>query len=131
MTADEREIKRNRRILDHAVETGNIAKTCRHFGVPRSLFYVWRNAYQEHHEEDYAADRYMRSNPEILAHFLVLCRPGFVEWVYPWLACEPAAAMERQERRRTAPAGQVGSGRLRRWRSCWGETIPGYNGATT
>ena len=25
--------------------------TCRYFGVPRSLFYVWRDAYQEHGEE--------------------------------------------------------------------------------
>ena len=51
MTAEEREIKRKRRILDHAVKSGNIAKTCRYFGVPRSLFYVWRNAYQENGEE--------------------------------------------------------------------------------
>jgi hypothetical protein len=51
MSADEREIKRKQRILDHAVETGNIAKTCRYFGIPRSLFYVWRSAYQEHGEE--------------------------------------------------------------------------------
>ena len=45
MKAEEREIRRKRRILDHAVKSGNIAKTCRYFGVPRSLFYVWRNAY--------------------------------------------------------------------------------------
>jgi len=51
MTAEKREIKRKRRILDHAVKSGNIAKTCRYFGVPRSLFYVWRNAYQENGEE--------------------------------------------------------------------------------
>ena len=44
MTAKEREIRRKRRILDHAVKSGNIAKTCRYFGVPRSLFYVWRTA---------------------------------------------------------------------------------------
>ena len=42
MKAEEREIRRKRRILDHAVKSGNIAKTCRYFGVPRSLFYVWR-----------------------------------------------------------------------------------------
>ncbi len=51
MKADEREIRRKRRILDHALESGNIAKTCRYFGIPRSLFYVWRNAYQKHGEE--------------------------------------------------------------------------------
>ncbi len=42
MTSDEREIRRKRRILDHADKTGNAAKTCRYFGIPLSLFYVWR-----------------------------------------------------------------------------------------
>jgi len=51
MKADEREIRRRRRILDHAIETGNVTKTCRYFGIPRSLFYLWRNAYWEHGEE--------------------------------------------------------------------------------
>ena len=51
MKAEEREIRRKRRVLEHAVESGNVAKTCRYFGVPRSSFYRWRNAYQEHGEE--------------------------------------------------------------------------------
>ena len=51
MRADERDLRRKRRILDHAAETSNVAKTCRYFGISRSLFYVWRNAYQEHGEE--------------------------------------------------------------------------------
>jgi transposase len=51
MKAEEREIRRKRRVLEHAVEIGNVAKTCRYFGVPRSSYYRWRNAYQEHGEE--------------------------------------------------------------------------------
>ena len=51
MKADEREIRRKRRILDHALETGNVAKTCRYFGIPRSLFSLWRNIYQKHGQE--------------------------------------------------------------------------------
>ena len=51
MKAEERELRRKRRVLEHAVESGNVAKTCRYFGVPRSSFYRWRNAYQEHGEE--------------------------------------------------------------------------------
>ena len=47
MTTDEREINRRRRILDHADESGNVAKICHYFGIPRSLFYVWRNAYHQ------------------------------------------------------------------------------------
>ena len=46
-----RESNRKRRIIDHADESGNVAKTCRYFGIPRSLFYVWRNAYRQHGEE--------------------------------------------------------------------------------
>lgn len=51
MTINEREIKRKRRILDQVVKSGSIAKTCRYFGVPRTLFYVWRDAYRENGEE--------------------------------------------------------------------------------
>jgi len=32
MTADEREVNRKHRILEHADESGNVAKTCRYFG---------------------------------------------------------------------------------------------------
>ena len=51
MRAEESEIRRKRRVLEHAGESGNVAKTCRYFGVPRTSFYRWRNAYQEHGEE--------------------------------------------------------------------------------
>ena len=51
MKAEEREIRRKRRVLEHAVDSGNVAKTCRYFGVPRSSFYRWRNVYLEHGEE--------------------------------------------------------------------------------
>ena len=37
MKAEEREIRRKQRVLNHAVESGNVAKTCRYFGMPRSL----------------------------------------------------------------------------------------------
>ena len=51
MKAAERETRRKKRILDHAVESGNVAKTCRYFGIPRSSFYRWRNVYLEYGEE--------------------------------------------------------------------------------
>jgi len=38
MTIDEREVKRKQRILEYAEASGNTSKTCRHFGIPRSLF---------------------------------------------------------------------------------------------
>lgn len=42
----DREVRRKLRILEDAKRRGNIAKTCRYYGIPRSLFYVWRNAYK-------------------------------------------------------------------------------------
>ena len=35
MNANDREIRRKQRILEYAVESGNVAKTCRYFGIPR------------------------------------------------------------------------------------------------
>ena len=52
MKANDREVRRKKRILDHTVESGNVVKICRNFGVPRSSFYRWRNVYLEHGEED-------------------------------------------------------------------------------
>ena len=48
MSKDQREIQRKLRILRHADETGHVAKTCRYFGVARSSFYRWREAYRKH-----------------------------------------------------------------------------------
>ena len=51
MDQDQREIRRKRRILEHAQTTGNIIRTCRYFGVSRSTFYLWRGAFQTHGEQ--------------------------------------------------------------------------------
>ena len=40
-----RDIRRKRQVLEYAEGIGNIRKACRHFGIPRSLFYVWRDRY--------------------------------------------------------------------------------------
>lgn len=45
MNKEQREIARKLRVLGHAEETGQVAKTCRYFGVSRSSFYRWRVAY--------------------------------------------------------------------------------------
>lgn len=50
MNTDQREIARKLRILQHADETGHVAKTCRYFGVGRSSFHRWREAYRKHGE---------------------------------------------------------------------------------
>jgi transposase InsO family protein len=35
--------QRRARVLDHAAKTGNVAETCRVFGVSRTTFYKWRD----------------------------------------------------------------------------------------
>lgn len=50
MNKDQREIQRKLRILRYADETGSVVKACRYFGVGRSSFYRWRQAYAERGE---------------------------------------------------------------------------------
>src|SRR6056297_1680872 len=50
MNKDQREIQRKLRILRHAEESGHVARTCRYFGIGRSSFYRWRQAYAERGE---------------------------------------------------------------------------------
>lgn len=50
MTKDQREIQRKLRILRYADEIGSVVKACRYFGVGRSSFYRWRQAYAERGE---------------------------------------------------------------------------------
>ena len=46
MKLQEKEIVRKKRVLEYAEACGNVLKTCRHFGISRSNFYVWRTAYK-------------------------------------------------------------------------------------
>jgi transposase InsO family protein len=43
VTRDEIIYHRRVRVLEHAAQTGNVAETCRTFGVSRKTFYEWRN----------------------------------------------------------------------------------------
>ena len=45
MKWQEYEIRRRQRVLEHALQTGQAAQTCRYFGVPRSTFYRWKAAF--------------------------------------------------------------------------------------
>jgi hypothetical protein len=47
MNRDRRETARKLRILRYADEIGDIAKTCRNFGVGRISFYRWFAAFRE------------------------------------------------------------------------------------
>ncbi|MDG0975893.1 helix-turn-helix domain-containing protein [Ilumatobacter sp.] len=43
MTSDQIVYQQRIRALDHARQTGNVAETCRTFGISRKTFYTWRN----------------------------------------------------------------------------------------
>ena len=65
MSKPQQDIRRKTRALEHAARTGNVRQTCRYFGIPRSLFYVWRAAY----ERDGAAGLINKTDEETLADF--------------------------------------------------------------
>ena len=46
MNKAQQDIRRKKRVLEHAARIGNVRKTCRYFGVARSGFYVWKKAYE-------------------------------------------------------------------------------------
>lgn len=47
-TIEDRHVRRRLAILRHAEEvTGNVAMTCRYYGISRQNFYVWKRRYDE------------------------------------------------------------------------------------
>lgn len=47
----QQDIARKLKVLRHAQETGNVAKTCRYFGICRQTFYTWKKAFTEQGEK--------------------------------------------------------------------------------
>jgi transposase InsO family protein len=48
ITIEDRQVRRRLAILRHAEEvTGNVAMTCRYYGITRQSFYVWKRRYNE------------------------------------------------------------------------------------
>lgn len=50
MNEEQREVRKRLRVLEYAERTGNIRKSCRYFGIARSTFYRWRDAYKKEGE---------------------------------------------------------------------------------
>ena len=65
MTQAQRDIRRKLRILEHAKGTGNVSKTCRHFGISREIFYRWKRAYQENGETALINQKPCPENPKL------------------------------------------------------------------
>ena len=63
MTNDERDIQRKLKLLRHAEKIGNVRKACRYFGVGRSSFYRWRDAYRKSGEAGLKNAKSIPKNP--------------------------------------------------------------------
>ncbi len=63
MTRDQREIHRKKRIIEYAERIGNVKMACRHFGVARSTFDLWRDRYRELGDEGLKSRRCGPHNP--------------------------------------------------------------------
>lgn len=50
MTKEDRDIQRKLKVLRHAEKTGDVAKTCRYYGVGQSSFYRWKTSYDQRGE---------------------------------------------------------------------------------
>ena len=65
MNKAQRDIRRKKRVLEHAARIGNVRKTCRYFGVARSGFYVWKKAYETHGDEGLVNQKPCPYNPRL------------------------------------------------------------------
>ncbi len=63
MTDQERDVQRNLKVLRDAEQTGNIAKTCRYFGIGRASFYRWKTEYQQRGEAGLVNAKPIPKNP--------------------------------------------------------------------
>ncbi len=45
------DIARKLRVLSYAKSCGNVAKTCRYFGIARQTFYSWKMTFERHGEQ--------------------------------------------------------------------------------
>lgn len=63
MTDQERDVQRKLKVLRHAEQTGNIAKTCRYFGIGRASFYRWKTEYQQRGEAGLVNSKPIPKNP--------------------------------------------------------------------
>ena len=65
MNKAQRDIRRKKRVLEHAARIGNVRKTCRYFGVARSGFYRWKKAYESDRDEGLINKKPCPYNPRL------------------------------------------------------------------
>ena len=65
MNEAQRDIKRKLAVLNHAKESGNISRTCRHFGISRQVYYKWKRRCEKLGEEGLINGKPCPSNPNL------------------------------------------------------------------
>jgi len=63
MNSEDRVIQHKLKVLRHAERTGNVAKTCRYFGIRRASLYRWKAAYKARGEQGLVNARPIPKNP--------------------------------------------------------------------
>lgn len=61
----QRDISRKLKVFEHAAASGNVAFTCRHFGIPRDTFYQWKRAYAPRGENGLINSKSCPENPKL------------------------------------------------------------------
>lgn len=59
------DIARKKRVFSHAEESGNIAKTCRYFGISCETFYEWKRRYKEKGDSGLVNSKPCPQNPKL------------------------------------------------------------------
>lgn len=79
-----RDIAHKTKILNHARESKNIAKTCRHFGINSETFYTWKRAYERDGEKGLINNKPYPENPtrRVAKHIEELVILGEVDSIF-------------------------------------------------
>ena len=64
-TKAQREITHKLKVFAHTEQIGNVAFTCRYFGISRDTFYRWRKSYQSKGEFGLVNSKPCPENPKL------------------------------------------------------------------
>jgi hypothetical protein len=53
------------KVFAHAAGSGNVAFTCRHFGISREMYYQWKRAFAAHGEKGLINSKPCPENPKL------------------------------------------------------------------
>ncbi len=63
MTKAEWDIRRKLKVLRHVETHGNVAKSCRYFGIARQTFYDWKARYEKSGDKGLINNKPCPENP--------------------------------------------------------------------